>query len=687
MTSASRASSSPHSSSVEEAPSATSQSASATPPLSSFARTCVFSSPACEDPSSPSPPSPLSPRAALPSSLSSLRDEDLPPLDLPSPGAAGGRKGTAAKKRTRGAGADPRGDAFQHRKTTQAWLRERERKRQKRRHAMLAELGLVDTEESAQTTAAFSTRDAADGGRRAAPSEQVCAMRSTHPPEDVQERKEGAAPVLRKVKANQLSSDEECESPRAHSLTRLSPSSFFADEARATAVAAAPTWRSALRQLWAHARSEFSAACNASSAREAPSRAAPVAQADRSDAAETDAQTGTAPAPLSLSSDTAPSADEGERGGSRGRGRARRKGTRSRRQGEGDARGEREEGRGRLLGAGRARIPAKKGGVRRSPPTEETREEDLFAEEGEEERQRRLAEEARRERESREADKQAQDTIEAVNKIWAMQMSEVNLREKEEEAVQEDALQFLRRKQLLLSQNTPPRSGGGGDDDSAYVLSASLQHLLGLSSRSASSVERQRSISCFAFCSLALKPRAAANLHRACLNLLADQREPAEAYDEELRLKLAVWDDSLDAPPPVPASSLPGFASLFSFSPAEKTSPPRVSKKPLPSRVIVGCRQRFGTLAEALGKLRGLPPCCRAAIRCEVDGDVCTHDTVFGDESLALEDDIQIDVCFPREASQPLPHAHGAAAHTNAQEATQDHAVPLNDGTILILDD
>ncbi|KEP61206.1 UNVERIFIED_CONTAM: hypothetical protein HHA_301460 [Hammondia hammondi] len=258
-------------------------------------------------------------------------------------------------------------------------------------------------------------------------------------------------------------------------------------------------------------------------------------------------------------------------------------------------------------------------------------EEDPFAEEGEDERQRRLEEEKRREREAREAAEQAQATIEAVNRIWATQMSELGMRDKEEEQVQQHAERFLKRHQFLVSQSTPQG-----------------EHTNGRS---------------------------------GCLDLLAEQHGNSEMYAERLRLKLAVFEAGPDVP-----------VSCLSSSPLEEQGPSSSSrhKSSLPSQVLVGSDQKFGFLAETVGKLRGLAPCCRAAIRCEVDGDSCDPDTLFGDENIALEDDVQIDLRIPREADEPLPHSHAASSPDEndafgASSVKQD-VVALDDGSILILD-
>ncbi|PHJ25354.1 hypothetical protein CSUI_000787 [Cystoisospora suis] len=104
--------------------------------------------------------------------------------------------------------------------------------------------------------------------------------------------------------------------------------------------------------------------------------------------------------------------------------------------------------------------------------------------------------------------------------------------------------------------------------------------------------------------------------------------------------------------------------------------------------------QTFGALAEGISQRRGLPDCCRQAIVFLVDGDTCSHDCRFGDEELMLEDDIQIDVRLPGQANQPLPHVHGCDQESSTVGALGEpgtsggvSAVPLSDGTFLILDD
>ncbi|CBZ50733.1 conserved hypothetical protein [Neospora caninum Liverpool] len=154
-------------------------------------------------------------------------------------------------------------------------------------------------------------------------------------------------------------------------------------------------------------------------------------------------------------------------------------------------------------------------------------EEDPFAEEGEDERQRRLEEEECREREAREADKQ----IEAVNKIWASQMSELGIWEKEEEQVQQHAEQFLKRRQFLCSQGTPQ-----GDS---------------------------------------------AEKHSTCLDLVAEQPGDSETYEERLRLRLAVFEAGPDLLP-----------SSVSASPPEESGHSFASRnrRSLPSQILVGTK-------------------------------------------------------------------------------------------------
>ncbi|KYF38962.1 hypothetical protein TGARI_301460 [Toxoplasma gondii ARI] len=249
-------------------------------------------------------------------------------------------------------------------------------------------------------------------------------------------------------------------------------------------------------------------------------------------------------------------------------------------QGSGECGGKTEEKQGRKKlrdggdgGKGSQRRYAEKRGRRRDL-FKAQEEEDPFAEEGEEERQRRLQEEQRREREAREAAEQAQATIEAVNQIWATQMSELGMREKEEEQVQQHAERFLKRHRFLVSQSTPQGENMNG--------------------------------------------------RSGCLDLLAEQHRNSEMYAERLRLKLAIFEAGRDAP-----------ASCLSSSPLEEQGPSSSSrhKSSLPSQALVGSDQKFGFLAETVGKLRGLAPCCRAAIRCEVDGDSCDPETRFGEKT------------------------------------------------------
>nr|CEL65345.1 TPA: hypothetical protein BN1204_012000 [Neospora caninum Liverpool] len=209
----------------------------------------------------------------------------------------------------------------------------------------------------------------------------------------------------------------------------------------------------------------------------------------------------------------------------RGRGRERRR--------DGWERTKEDVGNGRqTLSRGEAgkaagrRLTTRKRTMRRALSKKEE-EEDPFAEEGEDERQRRLEEEECREREAREADKQ----IEAVNKIWASQMSELGIWEKEEEQVQQHAEQFLKRRQFLCSQGTPQ-----GDS---------------------------------------------AEKHSTCLDLVAEQPGDSETYEERLRLRLAVFEAGPDLLP-----------SSVSASPPEESGHSFASRnrRSLPSQILVGTK-------------------------------------------------------------------------------------------------